>query len=447
MPSDGFLYQRKPGSKCYFVYYTGEKDEKGKYIREWFDLDTTDKAVAEEQIKLKRADLVNFGKLYAPSKQLFKEWLYFWLDEVKKPELEPKTYEDYEYIIRIHIVPDLGLYQMRHLSSDIILKYYNKKRNEKRLSKKSDKNGNRILSNENLSLRTLQKIQYIMNASLVTARKMRKIPENPIDFLDESTRANYKAPESTYLESTEVLEFLNLIAFDQWFSAFVSDLGSGLRLGELCGLKWKKVDLNRGTFDIRETRQIIKIFPQDQQPTEEQQQQTFDAEKQVNGQETEKQQEVNTIEKEKVKKTKIINGTPKSEKSNRFVPLPIDVVDALKKWKKQQKEELFKIGLKQTDDTFVFTWEDGRPIRPDYLSKHFKKLIRKFGRSDLTFHKLRHSYATMLLELGEEMKTIQENLGHAQLSTTSNIYAHVLEKLKIRAASKLNGFSKKRANL
>jgi site-specific recombinase XerD len=100
--------------------------------------------------------------------------------------------------------------------------------------------------------------------------------------------------------------------------------------------------------------------------------------------------------------------------------------------------------LKKTDNVFV--WEEGGRVRPDYLSKHFLKLIRKQGYEGITFHKLRHSYATMLLEAGEEMKVIQENLGHAELSTTSNIYTHVLEKMKKRAAQKLNGFTKRKAN-
>ncbi len=402
---DGILQQKKSNSKWYYVYYTGEKDEKGKYKRPWIDLETTDESIANDKMKLIQAEIITTGYYYAPSNQLFKEWLYFWLDEIKKPEIGEKTYEDYEYIIRVHIVPDLGLFRIKDLTPEIILKFYNKKRTAKRLSKKLGTDKKRIPSEETLSSRTPQKIQFIMNASLESARKMRKIPENPIDFLEKSTKVNYKPPESTYMESAEILKFLDSISWDQWFAVFVTDLGSGLRLGEICGLKWAKVDLNRSMFDIKETRQIVKNYT------------------------------------EEGGKTKIIKGTPKSEKSKRYIPLPVDVVETLKKWKRQQKEELFKFGIRQTEDTYVFTWEDGRPLRPDYLSGHFKKLIRKFDRPDMTFHKLRHSYATMLLELGEEMKTIQENLGHAQLSTTSNIYAHVLEKIKARAASKLNGFT------
>jgi integrase len=421
MSGDGILFQRKSNNKCYFVYYTGEKDEYGKPDRKWVDLDTTDKGIAKDKIKIIRSTLVTTGCFYEPSKELFKDWLYFWLDEIKKPEITPKTYDDYEFIIRVHIVPELGAIQLRHLSSEQILKFYNQKRNEKRLSKKLDKDKKRtIYSDEPLSLRTLQKIQFIMNASLESARKMRKIPENPIDFLEKSTKANYKAPEAPFMESDEVIQFLESVSSDRWSVAFITDLGTGLRLGELVGLKWNKVDLERGIVEIKETRQVVEDHSGDGA------------------------------------KTKLITGKPKSEKSNRFLALPIDVVEVLKKWKKQQAEEKLKLGkdykgdgakhdLKQ-DQWFIFTWEDGRVIRPDYLSSHFKKLITQFGRPDMTFHKLRHSYASMLLDLGEEMKVIQENLGHAQVSTTSNIYTHILEKRKVRAVKRLDGFTQKKAN-
>jgi integrase len=377
----------------------------------WYNLETTDIDEAIIKRDAIKALFITKGRYDKPSKDTFGKWNLFWLNEIVGPGINTKTFDDYKYIIETHINPAkisksenqieivLGDIELKYLEPEDLLIFYNKKRKEKRLSKKIDKStGQRIPGDEVLSSRTIQKIQFVCNASLKEAVKMRKIMENPNDFLDKNTKAKYKPPEATYLNSEEVFNFLDSIENDFWFPAFVTVLGTGLRLGELVGLRWANVDLVSGTIQIKETR------------------------KAVNDEDT--------------GRTKIITDVPKSEKSKRIVPLPVDVIETLKELKK---------GVRSING-YVFTWSDGRPVRPDYLSKHFKKLIRKFDREDMTFHRLRHSYATMLLEMGEELKTIQENLGHADIATTSSIYAHVLERMKVRAARKLDGFTKRKAS-
>jgi site-specific recombinase XerD len=91
---------------------------------------------------------------------------------------------------------------------------------------------------------------------------------------------------------------------------------------------------------------------------------------------------------------------------------------------------------------YVFTFEDGRSVTPDHLTKHFAKLLKKHGYEGFSFHKQRHSFVTMLLENGEDMKTIQEMLGDSTMKIVSDTYSHVVEKLKTRAANKLSGFTK-----
>ena len=93
---------------------------------------------------------------------------------------------------------------------------------------------------------------------------------------------------------------------------------------------------------------------------------------------------------------------------------------------------------------FVFSGPDGSCIAPDLLTKHFKALVRKYLLKDVHLHSLRHSYASLLLANGEDLKIVQENLGHSDINITANIYTHVIDELKERSARKLDGFTTKK---
>jgi len=137
-------------------------------------------------------------------------------------------------------------------------------------------------------------------------------------------------------------------------------------------------------------------------------------------------------------KTRLLVQPPKSEKGRRRIPLPGDVTAELRKLKKKQAELKLMLGQAYQDQGYVFTWEDGRMVDPCYLSKRFKKLIRAAGREDVSFHGLRHSYASALLAAGEHPKVVQELLGHATVGMTLDLYSHVAPDLKEKAAGRMN---------
>jgi integrase len=431
MAGDGTLFQRKSDSKCYFIYNTGEKTVKGKYKQKWIDLETTDKNAAKEKIKLLRADLVKKGRIDEPSKQTFGEWLTFWLNEVEKPKIEESTYDFYEGLIRVHIKPKLGLIPLKELQPETLQRFFNQKRTEKKLSQKKDIKGNYIPTDKPISSRTVKGIADIVTMALNKAVGMRKIPENPLIGLD---RIKHKNPEVKYMTSEQVIEFLEKVRYDPWYALFVTDLGTGLRRGEIAALKWDNVDLENKIIRVENSRVKVNTYA------------------------------------EEGPKSKIITKDTKTEKGKRTVPLPDDVVIALKKWKQMQIQDMWAWEQKRLKEQalqkakpwkkpkrkhprpvyqksgYVFTHEDGRPVTPGYLSKYFLKLMKKHGYEGLTFHKQRHSYVSMLLEAGTDMKVIQENLGDATLKIVADTYAHVAEKLKRQAANKLNGFTKSKAN-
>ena len=115
----------------------------------------------------------------------------------------------------------------------------------------------------------------------------------------------------------------------------------------------------------------------------------------------------------------------------------LDVVKVLKAVQARQRK--YKGGniIDLNGEEFVFTWPDGRMVDPHFLTVHFKKLIRRYQLKDIHFHCLRHSYATMLLTTGEDLKVIQENLGHTDIKITLDIYTHVMDEIKERSARRL----------
>jgi integrase len=434
MAGDGTLFQRKSDSKCYFIYNTGEKTAKGKYKQKWIDLETTDRSQAKDKIKLLRADLVKKGRIDEPSKQTFGEWLDFWLNEIIKPKTidsPTSTYDYYESLIRVHIKPKLGSTPLKDLDPETLQRFLNQLRLTKKLSKKKDEQGNFIPSDQPLSTRTLKGIQDVIVMSLDKAVGMRKIPENPFTGID---RIKHKKDEVAFMATEQVADFLEKIKYDPWYPVYITDFGTGLRRSEIAALKWKNVDLEKKTLKVDQARVKKNTYA------------------------------------ETGPKTRLVTKGTKSKKGERTIPLPDDVADALKKWRETQIQDMWAWEQKRQKEEeerettpwkkpkrkhprqpyhkseYVFTFEDGRPITPDHLTKHFKKLMQQHGYDGLTFHKQRHSYASMLLENDVDMKTIQENLGDSTLKVVSDTYTHVAEKLKKQAVDKLSGFSKKRNN-
>jgi len=347
--------------------------------------------------QIKNGGYVDIGKM------TFAEWLDIWLEEYARRAVRPTTYDSYEYLIRVHIKPGLGGILLRDLQPFNIQKFYNEKLKEKKrpATTPKDKEKTERLREQagTLSPSTIRHMHIVINQALKQALKEGKIPRNPAEA---ATPPKLVKKEATFLTIEEINDFLDRAASDPWYPAFLAALGTGMRLGELAALRWENVDFKNSLIHVKESVHLVKTGNK------------------------------------KGPKTQLLVQPPKSEKGRRTIPLPGDVTAELRKLKKNQAGLKLMLGQAYQDQGYVFAWPDGRMVNPSYLSRRFKKLIREAGREDISFHGLRHSYASALLAAGEHPKVVQELLGHATVSMTLDLYSHVAPDLKERAASRMN---------
>ena len=134
----------------------------------------------------------------------------------------------------------------------------------------------------------------------------------------------------------------------------------------------------------------------------------------------------------------IVVQTPKTKSSIRNIDIPVLFKNELKQYKLKQTKDLFKLGIKVTNNTFVFLSPRNKHLAKTNVLKKFKKILKDNNIQDRKFHDLRHTYATRLFELGESPKVVQTMLGHSNISITLDTYTHVLEHTKKKAVDKLN---------
>ncbi|NSW83570.1 MAG: site-specific integrase [Syntrophothermus sp.] len=369
--NEGTIYRRKDGTWCAQIT-VGRDPDTGKPKRVTF-YGKTRQEVAE---KLARAlNDVKQGTFMEPSRLTVGEWLDIWLNDYKRLDLRPTTWESYEVMVRCHLKPAIGHLALRDLRPEHLQHLYNEK------------------LKAGLSARTVRYIHHVIHCALNQAKENGLVVRN----VSEATKLPaLKKREIRALTLEEQQRFLEVLEQDRLGVAFKVLLGTGMRRGELLGLKWQDVDLEEATIRVRQ--QLTPV------------------------------------------KGKAIYQEPKTEKARRVIPLPRDVVLALKAHKARQAKEKLLAGPSYQDNGLVFCTEIGTPINPRNFNRKFYELRKKAGLGeDVNLHALRHTYATRLLELGEDLKVVQELLGHSRIAVTADTYAHVSPKLKRDAVAKLDG--------
>lgn len=289
------------------------------------------------------------------------------------------------------IYPHIGHIKLKDLRVDNLNDLYT------HLSKK-EKNK---LTGKRLSAKTVLEHHKLISAVLEQAVKESLIPFNPANRADlpkvTHKEVNYFQPEQIHAISSA----LENEPF-KWKMLVHLFLITGARRGEILGLKWDKVDFEKNHIYICNNL----LYSAD---------------------------------------IGIYEDTPKTEKSKRYITLPKETIDELKRYKQYQTQEYLKNGISQKRNGYVFTQIDGKPMHPDSVTDYLNKFSKKYDLPHINAHAFRHTMASMLYFNGVDSVSISKRLGHAQVSTTANIYAHIMEEADQRNADILSDIFLKKA--
>lgn len=317
------------------------------------------------------------GTLLLTSERLtLGQYLATWLTSAAKPSVRPKTFVSYSGLVRNHIAPSaIAKRQLTKLNGLDIQAFLNEK------------------LESGYSARTVQYLHAVLRRALGQAVKWNLVPRNVASLAAPPKVSRTKVQPLT---PEQVRCFLDVAKQDRLAAVFTVAVALGLRQGEVLGLRWQDVDLDRRTLTI-----------------------SFALQRLGGG-----------------KGLALVE--PKTAESRRTIMLPDYAVAALREHRTRQLQERLLAGDKWKDQGFVFTTRVGTPLDPRRVQSKFKKLLDQAGLPDMRFHDLRHTCASLLLAQGVPARMIMEILGHSKISTTMDLYSHILPTLQTEAAAKMD---------
>ena len=298
---------------------------------------------------------------------LFCDYFLHWL-EIAKLQIETVTFQGYSSVVKNHLYPYFK--NLNKKLVDVTREDIQQYINYKYKCGNSDGTG--------LSPRSVKLHKTIMQLAIKTAIKEDLIYKNPCEFVVLPKQKKYQA---NFYTNEQLNKLFECIKNEELYVLIYFTVLFGLRRSEVLGLKWDSVNFENNTITIKHT--VVKFSE--------------------------------IIEKD----------TTKNNSSNRTYPLSEDVKKMLLNLKETEKENKYLFGTEYINNDYIFKWSNGQPYSPDYLSKNFARLLKKYELPHIRFHDLRHSCGSLLIAKGFTLKDIQEWLGHADIQTTANIYLHL----------------------
>lgn len=362
-------YLRKRGDNWYYRIYVGIIDGKRKQVERFGGKTKKD---AEKALRMALNSMDITGVHYEPSKTSFHDYLDEWLKNYVKSNLKDTTYETYRSIIEKHIKPHLGKYSLRSLTPACLQKFIGGKKDEG--YKKKSLNAMLVVIKKSLNY-AVQPCEYIKSnpAIYVTLPKYQEIDKEARAFTPEEIQKIFErfGPETDF------------------YIPIMLAYHTGARLGECLALTWNDIDMDEKVIHIRHTLSDKRGEP--------------------------------------------IRTIPKSKNSVRDIPFIDALAKILKVRKAREAANKLRYGPFYTinDIPYVCTRENGAIMTSNSM-RYFGKYCHEVMGVDASFHNLRHTHATILLENGAALEYVSRRLGHASISITANVYAHITRKMHER---------------
>lgn len=373
------------------------KTKNGKQIKYWegrvtvgFDPGTgkqkqrtvTGKTQKEVREKMQEMEVdLSRGTYQEPCKLTVGQWLDIWA-ETYTINCRERSKNIYKSDIQLHIKPAMGAISLETLNAHTIQTFYNDLVQGK-------------IEKKPLSPKTVRGIHGVLRKALKQAVLNGYIRSNPADFCTLPRRIK---PEIKPFTEEEVAAFLKEIEGHRFEDLFITAIFSGTREGEVMGLTWDCIDFQQNKILVRQQLQL--------------------------------HQEVGVD-------SYILEETKNGKK--RKITVASKVMNALRHRKVVQTEAQLMAGADWDNKlNLVFTNELGQPLKKSTVYRAFKKAAAAIGRPDARFHDLRHTFATLSLHSGDDIKTVQENLGHATAAFTLDVYAHATDMMKQESADRMD---------
>jgi len=351
----------------------------GKRKQQWITVKGTKKE-AEKRL----ADMLHqldTGTFMKPGKTTLAEYLERWLKDYAWPYLAPRTAEGYESIIRQHLIPKLGNITLTQLKPEHLQKYYS----EMLRSGRCD-------SSCGLSAQTVRHHHTALHKALQTAVEWGLLSRNSADAVRPP---HAERPEIHIWSEDDITRFLESAKDTPYYALFYTALFTGMRRSEFLALKWSDIDLllcqiyvNRSLHQLRDGS--------------------------------------------------IVYREPKTAKGRRMIALSPSVTLVLREHKEQQEATWTQLETLLKDDDLVFSTVDGKPLRPNTITRAWTVLAARAGLKVIRLHDARHTHASIMLKQGIHPKIVQERLGHSSIAITLDTYSHVSPGLQEAAAKRFD---------
>ena len=362
------------GNKYYVVAripdVTGRS--KSKWISTGLDVKGTSRREAKRVMQRILADLEAQNAVYS-TETPFLVWVDKWMEQ-KQQGIRLNTWESYQLYLEVHIRPYFAPKKLtlNKLTAQHLQDYYNRK------------------LRDGLAVNTLKKHHAVIRGALREAVKKRMLTFNPADQVTFPRQNKQRRFHGTAYTAEQALHLLQVFKGDVLEPTVILGLCYGLRRSEVLGLRWSDIDFDAGTLSIQNT--VTRM------------------------------------------KTLLEHEETKSAASKRLLYLMSDTIPYLRRLHTEQQKHQTFLGEAYHISDHVCVWPDGRPLSPDYVSQHFKRILTKSDLQPIRFHDLRHTAGSLLMNNGVTIKQVQEFLGHEKASTTLDIYTHIDKEAKLGTA-------------